>query len=917
MKRLIASCFALSVLMVSAQEKTPIYGRTGTASSLKNYFSWFADPDGNVASSITPWSVNSNDYKFVIVTTPKKLSTDTFPDVEFHWAGDGATAYPLGGTVNCNCNTKITFPNAYLYGGVSFMGNSGASSVTKFDGVYRIVPLPGKSSVYFNAANVRTGVDASMLRGVGLYGKFIGDADTFITFDNNLGNYDVPQIAQFEIMGDMSEFSGKVKVKELNKLTTLVWENHDPCGRLIIGGATALGNPAAPCADAISIGRGFSFEILNNVVQGNGRDITLSMTGDTEFDWVRLRADGGSDWTLATPVHGDKGHIEKGGAGNVTLASSLEVKSVVVREGTLTIGDAAVFAEGTTITVKPGAHVVCARGVSVPNVTFVVEPGAKFAIADFTVPFDGTTTAAIDCTGSSAEDFAITTKPIDIMLSDYVPMPQNETNRFAVATFNAALGVQAGDFADASPKHFGYLPTTWFEVETEGDISTVYLVAKPMITRIAPPDHNWRPIHAVFATDPKTAESTEGTTDVYVWSDHLAAHPGADYVHTNKGYVTSWINGDWSGITRKFMGDSLYISGSAIGMKSGRVEYDNLVIGSGSGFNSINGSPNLHVFDGTYELRGPLGLSGTRENYGDVHLYELAADLSGTGKLTLGAVTNAFVGKVSGTSPEYKGDVEITNSKTASGPGDGTTIEVGNKFSLGGELDAFKTNALTLHKFSMVRPVESMTMDVMTRGIFIGGTSAENGAGFDVPEGVALEVKQPIKMGDRKEDQTFNTTLFKTGAGALKLNGEITFGFSGMNLVEGGNNVLEVREGFLKAADSREVGPARMQVRFAEGAGIEVGAGGGDGVFAAAIAQESPIAVRLDTSDMTPDGKTIVTPVCTVPQDNVDLTFAIAKPEGLSGYNGKLKKVALYGDDAGLVRYDVSWEFAGTVVIFR
>jgi len=439
------------------------------------------------------------------------------------------------------------------------------------------------------------------------------------------------------------------------------------------------------------------------------------------------------------------------------------------------------------------------------------------------------------------------------------------------------------------------------EAEHGEDVLT--LVVKPAIDRTG--SDVYRPFTAQYTF----SRTTGAYTDTPVWSDGLAAHAGADYIHTNGCEFWSWDGYDNN--TRTFPGDSLYLTGE-FRMKSARVVFPPLTISDGV-LTSIAGSPDLHHFaGGPYMLLTDMTLAGAVEK-GRFFSYSLDAELLGSGNLTLSAKTNSgVVVYVTSTNRQYTGRVTITNDKTPANLGEGTVVSITDAYSLGGSMPSSTWNGIGLAKYSLIRPQKTMTMDAVNRGIGISSTYG----GFDVPTGVVLTVEQRVRLNPNG-----SCTLLKEGPGTLIIAGEVKHGYAATNLVDGTNNRMRVDEGFIRAVNTNSY--STLRISFAADAGVEVdpestGDVASYGIYCPRAFEPvevgGKVLVRPVPTFEVGDAPKFAAVVCTVASSLPDLK-ATLNPASIKGYTGRIEK-----DDtthAGLVTYTATWIKAGFTVIFR
>lgn len=871
MKRFVSvkALIALFLIVAGAAAQATTYwlGAAAAGGTPPACFKFYSDEACQNQVSITPTANDGNTY--VVLGSAKMQGSYTAPAGTtwiFGTDGQNVGTKKVQPKFNSNgYNQKLGFGNCTIYGiGVS----CAADGISNWNGVNTFVNVG--QGFFFTALSCKT-----TARGVNLSGTFLSADDVTVSLGGNGGYGDAGSFANFTLSGDFTAYKGKFTVSSCATTTTLA-----------LTSASAFGDAGVPASNYLTVNDGVTLTIDPAVTQYATKGITFNLAA-AQTAYVRADA----PWTLIAPISGSTGTLAKTGDGALTLATSVEMKNLSVDAGTLIVDTAASFAEGTTLTVKSGAKVVSRVGSKIPNVTLVVEPGGSFSY-DFTVPYDGTTTTPLTFTDLTAEDRAALTKPIAITLSKKVPLPQNNGQTLAVAKFSVAAGFEAADFSDGTDKTYG-LPNTSFTMsEPENGVVTLTMNVKPVITRTG--GNRYAPLNAQFTY----ASSSSAYTTTPVWSDGLAAHDKADYVHANGGEVYS--SSTWDNGTQKFLGDSLYLT-SVVYMKSKRLELPPTVL-AGGWFSDGNGSPAMHTYaGGPYTLASDVSFYGSEEAPNH-HRYTVDADLRGTGNLNLscsGLSTNPSY--ITGDNSGLKGKITVTHRGSPSGTDDSARLEVGRASSLGGAMDAFATDGIMITKYSIVRPQQTMTLDAVNRGITIDGFG-----GFEVLENNVLTLANPVRLSS-----TADGALIKMGKGSLALNGAVTCACTGTDMIS-------VMEGWLRVNAS---GLEDARVEFAAGAGLEidvqnVAAGGltvlGTGALSFADAK---LAVRFANTDAAEAaGVAFTVPICTLSADSgltVD-SFACARP--CRRFGAKVRKEEL-GD--GKVRFFADCSPKGLMLIFR
>ena len=739
-------------------------------------------------------------------------------------------------------NVTVAYNNLLGWGGVNTLVNCGQEFVFK-----------------------ATAIQENGQRGVDFKGKFIAETDVTMQIKGADWRYSGAK-AYYTVTGDFSDYKGKFSVEKDSVPTTFS-----------LASATAFGKSTVTMDDYLTVKNGVTLSIAPAVVQYATKGITFSLGAD---ETAYIDVESGKDLTLIAPIGGSTGTLAKTGVGTLTLATSVEMTNLSVDAGTLIVDSTASFAANTTLKVKNGATVVSRVGSNIPNVTLDLSEGGAFSY-DFTVPFNGTSVTTMDYTSLTAADRALLTKPIAITLSQKITLPQNTAMNLAVARFSASAGFEAADFTDGTAKTYGLPNTTFAMSEPDNGIVTLTMAVKPVITRTG--GDKYAPLDARYTY----ATTTDGIPDYTltpVWSDGEPAHSGADYVHAN---------GDWSVITissyygwhngeQTFAGDSLYLT-SPLYMKSAKLVLPKTTfVGDGQLYDS-SGSPRTHTYaGGPYIFPNGLRFTGVMDGTTPIR-YALEATCAGAGTLTLTcAGLDTTPSSVTGDNSELKGKVVVTHQGTPSDVSESARLEVGLGSSLGGAMDAFTADGITIKKYSIVRPQQTMALNAANRGVTIDGYG-----GFDVGEGKVLTIANPVALTGE------SGSLIKMGAGSLKLDGAVT---------RSGANTIAVDEGWLTAPADDVANDA--DVVFAAGTGLEidltaVSENGLKLTRANALSfADSRLKVRFSNAAAAEEAHTqFSVAICTVPTGSSLTADSFAYVRSCKGYDVTIRKETLDGYD--------------------
>jgi hypothetical protein len=293
---------------------------------------------------------------------------------------------------------------------------------------------------------------------------------------------------------------------------------------------------------------------------------------------------------------------------------------------------------------------------------------------------------------------------------------------------------------------------------TEDGVATLYLVVEPIIT-----------LNDTDSADPTLFENDPVLENPDAWQDGSVPVGGRHYLNERK-YL-------------KFMGDTNYtFPGKSFIQDAGRVMFggkreivfSNYVWRSGHIYTMSSSAVKSDV-----KLKGKMIVSAKATNPSPPQTLrcfeapiDLNVDISGSGNMifsntsaqdynpykgfiTLSGDNSGYFGKIAVTNNEALKNIGITKAKC-------TSVYVSNGNNLGGTLNAFTFDALSLSKYARLIPTATMTLSkTSNRGLYVIGT------GVIAPnENVTLRMEWPITM---------NGTLYKDGLGVLEMAGEIRF----------------------------------------------------------------------------------------------------------------------------------------------
>ena len=683
--------------------------------------------------------------------------------------------------------------------------------------------------------------------------------------------------------GDNSAFKGKIS----NQMVTVP---------LVAASVNALGGPNTPRTDAISFDlANAAFAVTKGTTPNAARGIAINKSGvkfragvfetyNAGKTAVRTTTDC-SDYELPMPISGSYG-FTKDGDGRVTLSGTYTAGAIVVQEGTLRIAATATFPAAQAITVKSGATLMLCQPPG--NFSITQENGATIVLA---ATYDPATKTTVPVALSAT--YAVPAGGQPIALSEAVDLPQHDALNLEVLTIaTGAADVTADDFTDVSLKTYG-LPKTSVTVEKDaGGVQHVYLSVHPVVKSIA-----------VFYTPEGSGYNyykINGAPEL--WSDNRAAHDGADYLLVH--YMNSLSNVE-------FDGDSLTIS-IPVGSTTLHVRetmtllratlYPPTIIRPNYGGRSFDVYGDWTIA-GAFDDAAPYATFCARYTVGGYLCFRGALHGEGPLKVTAESVGNMSLKngvnqtRLYGDNSDFTGRLYVTHEGSPTNEYVGTQFGFNSAAALGGELDAFKANAIMLDKYSMMCPSTNITFDTANRGI-----SGTGPYGFNVPTGVTFAVKVPIYQ---------NNTMYKTGAGTLALGGTMTFGT---------NNLCRVREGGMTALADAAV--AELDCMFADGTAIVLSPSStaANGFRKVTVEDaEGGAAGQVDVQlAMPPEGidDNITLPICTVPATDADLTDNLVLTR-VRHYKATLVKEAVTVGGVACTRYSAHYVKEGFTILFR
>lgn len=856
-------------------------------------FKWYDDATRKVLSSPQPTPTANDGNTYVLLTSAKPNGTVAFPEGTFVQMGmpDGSSAFLAG---NCNCSSvNWTIPNCKVYG---LWYRPNWANTGTFSGNYELVKTSKAIEIGSNS------LPNGARYGVVWAGTFSGANDVVVSLVSGPSTWTSTGITQVRFTGDFSAYKGNIDSKAMSYYADDVNYGYVFAK---FESATSMGDPTEERSDAIVLRHRSHLYIGPKVTQSDARGITFSLA---PREHAALRTDANENWTLTAPVSGTDGTVRKVGPGTLTMAGRFSVTNLVAAEGILVLDEGSTFTTGTKLVVKDGAKVVVRRSAALSEFTVEKEEGG---VISYIVPYVDATRTATPLL-FDAQALESVTYPIGICLAEEIALPVNEPLRLRVLSFAADVtrSFVPADFICANNKVCG-LPTTNFEIGTDDAGRTcVDLVVKAAISQTGV---KWG------------VESTSA-----VWSDGSCVEKaGGDYFMIN-GISTCDYPRTKSGsniANYNFLGDSYTIRGQmtgstycTLGDYAGVLTITDLRMYRNSQVNLIRASSSTALSGGVREraIEGNIFVDSTStlttypatiNSANTTNRNDLNANLLGSGTLRLFTMATSADDAANGASAEHPTPFTIRGDNSrfagqfffhANSASSFVRYAVTNACAFGGPLDALRGDAVlvntvfTTDKLVSIAAESDIDVNAANRGWSI--TSAS----LYAPSNVTFTFRAPL---------TLKTKLIKDGAGTL------AFGPSSVTVTAADGLPFVIDEGYVQPLDSNAF--TNLNVTISDGAGFKVGAESAYGVRAKSIAATGRISIWAVVPETQPTVFKVV--LCTVPEENEDLSaaFTFVKQDGYVTSSRSLEKEVLTGDDAGFVRYTMTYTHPGCCIIFR
>lgn len=483
-----------------------------------------------------------------------------------------------------------------------------------------------------------------------------------------------------------------------------------------------------------------------------------------------------------------------------------------VLQGRMAMTEGACFTALSKLEVAPGAALVLDPGTAirtaaatVGGVTLtkgiyttvgdnLVSGGGVLIVGDvFTVPYaDATKTATpLDFTASGlTAESIVPLLPLPLKLSESMCISNAAalvTNRVAVARFAADLNLTPEMLRNDTAKVFG-LPYIWFEVETEGDVTTVYLVSRPVVS-------------PVYYQGIKSGVYYNFCTDADFWSDGLLPHPGADYFINATGVYHRASATTATNIV--FAGESLTVNKSLLypGVATFDANLRFTAMKDGNDYVYYPYRSGRTVARGTITGINNCDPLTIRPNGVAGALFVVESDISCDTwvrfKFTWSTSQKSEFA-VLGDNRGIKGRIEFLGSINKDRQfWQETEVTVTNVAALGGDMDAFTPNGVHWQDFAKLIVSNRLTFATANRG-----WSSRNGMRVEVADEdglLAIDAPYCCRMQYSEAQDTYipqRCAVEKTGAGTLMMQ-RVTPTDDSYNAIAGNdtNNFVRVKEG--------------------------------------------------------------------------------------------------------------------------
>lgn len=714
-------------------------------------------------------------HVWVLQNGSKVTASIALPATTWYMGSDGNVLPKKSIYTQSFGNITFEIPSCTVYGCRLYVNSAGTLTLK---GTYTFVPVDGQTfrmygndttgdgrhltfdSAFSAVADAGVTLELPMVRGV--------DGTSFVTVNGDFGAF------KGQLVASQTDNAGMTELRLLS--------------------ATAMGDATSPRTDAVVIKARTKLVIGPDVVQSADRGVTFDLNaGETAYIGTEGEAIHAS--TVTCPLYGSTGTLIKNDPGTVTLAGTVEMKDLVVREGKLVLAQTVHLPADAVVTVEEGAELVYSASI----------------LGRFTIQGAGVKTLLPIEVGETPVVLEEGFDPGEarVAVTHAFELPLNAATRAEVLQIpNGSLSVDA--LVDATEKTGG-LPVTHFESETVGGVQKIYLVARAAIAHVA-------------GDKQRITSMDEGT----IWTDGKAPHADADYFHIDgiagganaNLRLGSGVNGGAFDLSA--MG-TLTLRERALEDYMSQVNLGHMRAMAGSALRVIYSTS---IKDGDALWRHVLGdiyidSEATLENPFSICLATLThektenvveAKIRGEGVLRLYAenkestTASPSVLRLTGDNSELKGRVVVQGYGTndsGSRVRYPLMVSIADVKALGGDPVVFAQDGVYLQANTegeaILQVEKSTTADSETRGWLVDHGTVRTA------EGATLTLRSPLRVVN---------SMVKDGSGTLALGAAVP--------VESHGSDLKIKEGCLMPLTSDCC--TRFDVFFSKGTGIAIDA---------------------------------------------------------------------------------------------
>lgn len=773
-------------------------------------------------------------------------------------------------------------------------------------------------NIYIESANpLQFGVNRGTSNVFIMEARFHGNNSTVIDLTHTCtDNIPDDSTGTLRLLGDNADYYGKMRV--YNRGVTA------KAGVVLsLESKTAAGGiPESLMPDAITLSNDGGLAVAEHLCAEG--PYAPANRGVTIVDVGRFTTISNETWALGMPVTG-AGKLLKTGSGTVVLAGEYSAGTVEVAAGTLALAPG--FSV-TTAFVPAVADVAAfevratdAEGFTLSNVTLPVMTRIVGFMDNET---DQSTPVVLDASCNLSEGpyvLDLSVRPVSDAGKSY-PVVRIPTSVKVVTAADFTSAVTSG--GDGTP-----FPFYGVEIEMVDGMQTVSIHRRAVV-RMSEDTANKNTINGGQWYIP----------DAVTWEDGCAPSPGKDYYIDRGAYSTLRTGAGVNGLV-DFAGGSLTLGANkTLAHKAVELHVDQFYVMPKAIVNAAgNGGAGNQKISGKMTLLGNENNEANRFNFyscdndNSKQNLELTCDISGMGRLYLMAydlpnVTQADVTAasptLSGDNSKFFGELLLYSAFVSAGRAEeGVTLNFTRPEALGGPRENFVQPAYKMIEVMNgcgLHPTVSMTMETANRGIqFTGATRVI------VDEGQTFTLNSTL---------TYNrATVSKVGAGTLKLGGGVRVGARDESTPTGADNILYVKEGWLKPGSVTPFKP--LKLRFAAAGGLrldekptdenvatyglfntftpEQDTATGEGSF---VLDGDSLKVAIDLAS--PETQRFLVPICTVPSAlaaKLEGKIVVEKPK--SGLSVAVVKDTVELEGVAYTRFSAKGCLSGMTIMFR